>query len=40
VWEWIKAGTLRAAIERVPLKDIERAWARTDLHGTKIVIVP
>jgi NADPH:quinone reductase-like Zn-dependent oxidoreductase len=40
VWEWIKAGTLRAAIERVPLKEVKRAWGRTDLHGTKVVIVP
>ena len=40
VWEWIKTGQLHADTERVPLKDVERAWKRTDLHGTRIVIVP
>jgi NADPH2:quinone reductase len=40
VWEWIQAGKLRADIEAVPLKDVERAWKRTDLHGKRIVIVP
>jgi NADPH:quinone reductase-like Zn-dependent oxidoreductase len=40
VWDWIKAGKLRAEIEAVPLRDVERAWKRTDLHGKRIVIVP
>jgi NADPH2:quinone reductase len=40
VWEWIKAGKLQADIECVPLKDIESAWQRADLHGRRIVIVP
>ena len=40
VWEWIKTGQLRADIERVPLKDVERAWKRTDMHGARIVFVP
>ncbi len=40
VMDWIKAGRLRADIERVPLKDVERAWERTDLHGKRIVIMP
>lgn len=40
VWEWITAGQLRAAIERVPLKEVARAWGRTNVHGTKLVIVP
>ena len=40
VWEWIKAGKLQAEIEVVPLKDVERAWGRADLHGKRIVLVP
>jgi NADPH2:quinone reductase len=40
VWEWIKAGTLQAEIEVVPLNDAERAWGRVDLHGKRVVLVP
>jgi hypothetical protein len=40
VWEWTKAGKLHAEIERVPLKEVERAWRRADVHGARIVIVP
>jgi NADPH2:quinone reductase len=40
VWEWIMAGRLRADIERVPLREVGRAWRRTDTHGARIVIVP
>lgn len=40
VWEWIKAGKLQADIEQVPLKDVESAWKRTDVHGKRIVLVP
>ena len=40
VWEWIKASKLQADIERVPLKEVERAWKRTDIRGKRIVIVP
>ena len=39
VWEWIKAGKLQADIEQVPLRDVESAWKRTDVHGKRIVIV-
>ncbi len=39
VWDWLKAGKLRADIEQVPLKDVERAWQRTDVHGKRLVIV-
>ena len=38
--DWIKAGKLKAEIETVPLKDVERAWGRADLHGKRIVLVP
>jgi NADPH:quinone reductase-like Zn-dependent oxidoreductase len=40
VWDWIKEGKLHMDIERVPLRDVENAWQRTDLHGKRIVIVP
>jgi NADPH2:quinone reductase len=40
VWDWIKAGKVRAELEVVPLKDVERAWSRADLHGKRIVLVP
>lgn len=40
VWEWIAGEKLEVAIERVALQDIERAWLTSDLHGTRIVIVP
>lgn len=40
VWEWIKMGKLSADIEQVPLKEVERAWERTDIQGKRIVIIP
>ena len=40
VWDMIQANKLKIEIEPVPLRDIERAWARTDLHGKRLVIVP
>lgn len=40
VWEWIKADKLRMDIERVPLKDVEIAWQRTDFQGKRIIIIP
>ncbi|HEU4782061.1 MAG TPA: zinc-binding alcohol dehydrogenase family protein [Ktedonobacterales bacterium] len=40
VWDWIKEGRLKACIECVPLKDVERAWKRTDVQGRRIVMIP
>ncbi len=40
IWEWLKADKLHMDIERVPLKDIESVWKRTDFQGKRIVIVP
>ena len=40
VWDWIKTGKLNADIERVPLRDVERAWKRVDVQGKRIVIIP
>jgi NADPH:quinone reductase-like Zn-dependent oxidoreductase len=39
-WAWLRAGSLRAEIVQVPLKGIEAAWQRADLHGKRLVIVP
>lgn len=39
-WEWIQAGKLTADVEPVPLKEVEKAWLRTDLQGKRLVIVP
>jgi len=39
VWDWLKADKLYMDIERVPLKDIEKTWKRTDFEGKRIVIV-
>ena len=40
VWDWIKADKLFMDIERVPLKDVERAWQRTDFQGKRMVVIP
>jgi NADPH:quinone reductase-like Zn-dependent oxidoreductase len=40
VWEWLKANKLQMDIERVPLKDIESVWKRTDFQGKRLVILP
>jgi hypothetical protein len=31
---------LNMDIEKVPLADIEKAWARNDLAGKRLVIIP
>jgi NADPH2:quinone reductase len=40
VWDFLRRGVLRAEIETVPLRDIESAWLRTDVHGKRLVVVP
>ena len=40
VWNWIAEGKLYMEIERVPLAEIGSAWARVDLEGKRLVIVP
>ena len=40
VVEWAQAGKLTFGLERVPLRDIEAAWQRTDLRGTRLVVEP
>ncbi|MCM3022295.1 quinone oxidoreductase family protein [Heyndrickxia ginsengihumi] len=40
VWEWVKANKLKMDIEKVPLKDIESVWQRSDFQGKRIVVIP
>ena len=40
VWEWIAQDRLHIEIDQIPLKDVERAWQRTDVQGKRIVIIP
>jgi NADPH2:quinone reductase len=37
---WAQAGELTFEVEKVPLCDIETAWRRTDLKGSRLVVVP
>lgn len=38
--KWTLAGDLVFALEKVPLRDIEAAWQRTDLRGRRLVVQP
>jgi len=40
VVEWAREKKLTFDIERIPLKDIESAWQRTDFRGKRLVIIP
>lgn len=31
---------LRIDVEPVPLSDVEKAWARTEMHGRRLVVIP
>jgi NADPH2:quinone reductase len=37
---WTQSGELTFDVVKVPLSDIESAWQRTDLRGSRLVIVP
>ncbi|SNY71396.1 quinone oxidoreductase family protein [Paractinoplanes atraurantiacus] len=37
---WARSGELTFDVVRVPLSDIETAWQRTDLRGSRLVVVP
>ena len=37
---WAQSGELTFDVVKVQLSDIEIAWQRTDLRGTRLVIVP
>ena len=33
-------GQLRIKVEPVPLSDVAKAWARTEMHGRRLVMIP
>jgi NADPH2:quinone reductase len=37
---WAQSGDLTFDVVKVPLSDIETAWQRTDLRGSRLVVVP
>ncbi|SNS98125.1 hypothetical protein SAMN05421812_102611 [Asanoa hainanensis] len=37
---WTRSGVLTFDVVRVPLSDIETAWQRTDLRGSRLVVLP
>src|SRR4029453_18766789 len=37
---WAQSGELTFDVVEVPLSDIETAWQRTDLRGSRLVVVP
>lgn len=40
VVDWVRTRELTIDLTTMPLSQIEQAWARTDLRGTRLVIVP
>jgi NADPH2:quinone reductase len=40
VVEWARQKRLTFSLERVPLREIEAAWQRTDLRGRRLVVEP
>ncbi|GAA1444330.1 zinc-binding alcohol dehydrogenase family protein [Leifsonia poae] len=40
VVDWLRSGELAIDVTTMPLSEIESAWTRTDLRGTRLVIVP
>lgn len=40
VVEWVRGGELVLNVTTMPLSRIEEAWQRTDLRGSRLVIVP
>jgi hypothetical protein len=37
---WTRSGDLTFDVVKVPLSDIETAWQRSDLRGSRLVVVP
>ncbi len=37
---WTRSGELTFDVEKVPLREIETAWQRTDLKGRRLVVTP
>jgi NADPH:quinone reductase-like Zn-dependent oxidoreductase len=40
VVDWIRRGELTIDVTTMPISQIEKAWTRADLRGTRLVIVP
>jgi len=40
MWELASRGRLRIQVEPVPLSEVEGAWGRRDLAGSRLVLVP
>ncbi|WP_029145171.1 quinone oxidoreductase family protein [Microbacterium luticocti] len=40
VVEWVRSGELHVDVTTMPLSGIAEAWQRTDLRGSRLVIVP
>jgi NADPH2:quinone reductase len=40
VVDWVRSGELAIDVTTMPLSQIEQAWTRTDLRGSRLVIVP
>jgi hypothetical protein len=40
VIDWVRSGELTIDATAMPLSQIEKAWTRTDLRGTRLVIIP
>lgn len=40
VVEWVRSGELTVSVTTMPLSRIEEAWQRTDIRGSRLVIVP
>ncbi|HEY4266967.1 MAG TPA: zinc-binding dehydrogenase [Galbitalea sp.] len=40
VVDWVRTGELTIDVTTMPLRQIEKAWSRNDLRGTRLVIVP
>jgi len=40
VFDWVRGGRLTVDVTTMPLSRIEEAWNRTDLRGSRLVIVP
>jgi NADPH2:quinone reductase len=38
--DWVRAGELELNVTTMPLSRVEEAWQRTDLRGSRLVIVP
>lgn len=38
--DWVRSGELTIDVTTMPLSQVEKAWMRADLRGTRLVIIP